>query len=126
MVHNKFFEIAAELIYVYCKYISYLFSPKDMGLLDPSTSDGRVIFFLPWEGKTIVGTTDKKCDVTYNPEPSEEEIQFILNEVKRYVNPDIQGIKLLLLRRLVRKLDHLKFRKTWIAINSMNLKTRKP
>ncbi|XP_057303376.1 glycerol-3-phosphate dehydrogenase, mitochondrial-like [Hydractinia symbiolongicarpus] len=66
------------------------YCPKDMGLLDPSTSDGRVIFFLPWEGKTIVGTTDKKCDVTYNPEPSEEEIQFILNEVKRYVNPDIQ------------------------------------
>lgn len=23
-----------------------------MGLLDPATSDGRVIFFLPWEGKT--------------------------------------------------------------------------
>lgn len=21
-----------------------------MGLLDPATSDGRVIFFLPWEG----------------------------------------------------------------------------
>jgi glycerol-3-phosphate dehydrogenase len=28
-----------------------------MGLIDPSTSDGRVIFFLPWEGNTIVGTT---------------------------------------------------------------------
>ena len=27
------------------------FSPKDMGLLDPATSDGRVIFFLPWEGE---------------------------------------------------------------------------
>ena len=23
-----------------------------MGLLDPATSDGRVIFFLPWEGKS--------------------------------------------------------------------------
>ena len=22
-----------------------------MGLLDPATSDGRVIFFLPWEGE---------------------------------------------------------------------------
>ncbi|KAG6867445.1 hypothetical protein C0993_002686 [Termitomyces sp. T159_Od127] len=29
-----------------------------MGLLDPSTSDGRVIFFLPWQGNTIAGTND--------------------------------------------------------------------
>lgn len=27
------------------------YSPKSMGLLDPATSDGRVIFFLPWQGK---------------------------------------------------------------------------
>lgn len=24
------------------------YSPQKMGLLDPDTSDGRVIFFLPW------------------------------------------------------------------------------
>ena len=28
----------------------FLCSPDSMGLLDPATSDGRVIFFLPWEG----------------------------------------------------------------------------
>lgn len=33
------------------------YSPRNMGLLDPATSDGRVIFFLPWEGSTIAGTT---------------------------------------------------------------------
>lgn len=26
------------------------YSPHSMGLLDPATSDGRVIFFLPWQG----------------------------------------------------------------------------
>ena len=26
------------------------YSPRSMGLLDPATSDGRVIFFLPWLG----------------------------------------------------------------------------
>ena len=31
------------------------FSPMNMGLLDPETSDGRVIFFLPWERYTIAG-----------------------------------------------------------------------
>lgn len=33
------------------------FSPKAMGLIDPNTSDGRVIFFLPWQGSVIAGTT---------------------------------------------------------------------
>lgn len=26
-----------------------------MGLLDPSTSDGRIIFFLPWQKHTLAG-----------------------------------------------------------------------
>lgn len=29
------------------------YSPRNMGLLDPSTSDGRVIFFLPWQGTVM-------------------------------------------------------------------------
>ena len=28
------------------------YSPRTMGLLDPATSDGRVIFFLPWQGNS--------------------------------------------------------------------------
>lgn len=31
------------------------YSPSNTGLLDPSTSDGRVIFFLPWEKHTVAG-----------------------------------------------------------------------
>jgi len=66
------------------------YSPRDMGLLDPATSDGRVIFFLPWEGNTIAGTTDSPTGVTENPIPTEEEITFILDEVRRYLNPEIK------------------------------------
>ena len=65
------------------------YSPSNMGLLDPATSDGRVIFFLPWEGHTIAGTTDTPCPVTTSPGPSEQDIQFILSEVKNYLTPDI-------------------------------------
>lgn len=65
------------------------YSPSNMGLLDPATSDGRVIFFLPWQDHTIAGTTDTPCPVTHNPGPSEGDIQFILNEVKNYLTPDI-------------------------------------
>jgi glycerol-3-phosphate dehydrogenase len=63
------------------------YSPGNMGLIDPSTSDGRVIFFLPWQGSTIVGTTDSPTEVTYAPMPREEEIQWLLDEIKRYLSP---------------------------------------
>lgn len=65
------------------------YSPPQMGLLDPDTSDGRVIFFLPWLNGTIAGTTDAPCDITNNPSPSEDEIQFILSEIKSYLNKDV-------------------------------------
>ncbi|XP_055637903.1 glycerol-3-phosphate dehydrogenase, mitochondrial isoform X2 [Toxorhynchites rutilus septentrionalis] len=65
------------------------YSPQQMGLLDPDTSDGRVIFFLPWLNGTIAGTTDAPCDITHNPAPSEDEIQFILSEIKNYLNKDV-------------------------------------
>lgn len=61
-----------------------------MGLLDPETSDGRVIFFLPWQNETIAGCTDEPCEITHNPKPTEAEIQFILNEVKNYFNKDVE------------------------------------
>lgn len=67
------------------------YSPENMGLLDPATSDGRVIFFLPWEKMTIAGTTDSPTDVTHHPIPSEDAINFILNEVRNYLSCDVEG-----------------------------------
>ncbi|KAL7749877.1 mitochondrial glycerol-3-phosphate dehydrogenase [Sorochytrium milnesiophthora] len=64
------------------------YSPRNMGLIDPATSDGRVIFFLPWQGNVIAGTTDSPTTVTQNPVATEDEIQWILGEVKRYLSPD--------------------------------------
>ena len=65
------------------------FSPANMGLIDPNTSDGRVIFFLPWQGNTIAGTTDTGCSITKDPVAGEEEIEWILKEVQRYLQPEI-------------------------------------
>lgn len=67
------------------------YSPQknSMGLIDPSTSDGRVIFFLPWQGNTIAGTTDAPCNITPEPIAGEDEIGWILNEIKAYLAPDI-------------------------------------
>ncbi|KAL9052199.1 MAG: hypothetical protein Q9162_005524 [Coniocarpon cinnabarinum] len=65
------------------------FSPSNMGLLDPSTSDGRVIFFLPWHGNTIAGTTDAPTDILQNPIAGEQEIAWILKEIQAYLAPEI-------------------------------------
>jgi glycerol-3-phosphate dehydrogenase len=65
------------------------FAPSNMGMIDPHTSDGRVIFFLPWQGNTIAGTTDTPCDINQNPIAGEEEINWILSEVKNYLKPEI-------------------------------------
>lgn len=65
------------------------YSPSKMGLIDPSTSDGRVIFFLPWQGNTIAGTTDAPTNITQNPIAGEEEINWILSEIQGYLAPDI-------------------------------------
>ncbi|XP_016127066.1 glycerol-3-phosphate dehydrogenase, mitochondrial-like [Sinocyclocheilus grahami] len=66
------------------------YSPDNMGLLDPATSDGRVIFFLPWEKMTIAGTTDTPTEVTAHPIPVEDDINFILSEVRNYLSPDVE------------------------------------
>lgn len=65
------------------------YSPQRMGLIDPKTSDGRVIFFLPWQGNTIAGTTDAPTKISYNPVAGEEEIDWILSEISHYLSPDI-------------------------------------
>uniref|UniRef100_A0A915KF14 Glycerol-3-phosphate dehydrogenase n=1 Tax=Romanomermis culicivorax TaxID=13658 RepID=A0A915KF14_ROMCU len=65
------------------------YSPSQTGLLDPNTSDGRVIFFLPWENMTVAGTTDSPCEITRHPAPAERDVEFILGEVRNYLSKDI-------------------------------------
>ncbi|KAJ4500948.1 DAO-domain-containing protein [Lentinula lateritia] len=66
------------------------YAPKTMGLLDPATSDGRVIFFLPWQGGVIAGTTDAPAPLEKDPVAPEEEIRWVLEEVRHYLSPDIK------------------------------------
>jgi len=65
-------------------------SPSGIGMLDINTSDGRFLFFLPWQGHTVVGTTDRKGPVTSYHGPPEEEIEWLLNEVQKYLSDDIR------------------------------------
>ena len=58
------------------------YAPKGIGMVDMATSDGRFLFFLPWLGHTVVGTTDTPCEEpSMRPVPSEAEISWVINEV---------------------------------------------
>ena len=88
MDDQKVSEIVAPSSGVHVILPGY-YSPANMGLIDPKTSDGRVIFFLPWQGNTIAGTTDAPTTITQNPVAGEEEIDWILSEIRGYLAPDI-------------------------------------
>jgi glycerol-3-phosphate dehydrogenase len=53
----------------------------------PHTSDGRVLFAIPWHGHTLVGTTDTPIpQATLHPLPQEQEIEFILGTAAEYLS----------------------------------------
>ncbi len=62
------------------------FLPGNHALLVPRTADGRVLFAVPWLGKTILGTTDTpRQDLAREPAPFADEVAFILGEAGRYL-----------------------------------------
>ncbi len=63
------------------------FLSADSAIMVPHTSDGRVLFAIPWHGHTLVGTTDTEIEApSYDPLPFEEEIQFILDTAGQYLS----------------------------------------
>jgi len=58
----------------------------DTALMVPRTSDGRVLFVIPWHGHAVAGTTDTPVDgPSLEPKPLAEEIDFILETAGRYL-----------------------------------------
>ncbi|GAA6755552.1 glycerol-3-phosphate dehydrogenase [Thermus sp. 2.9] len=69
--------------------------PLRMGLLLPKTRDGRVLFLLPYRGKALLGTTDLPAEATSCPLPREEEVAYLLEEVRPYLgdlSPHIRAV----------------------------------
>lgn len=61
------------------------FFPADNALMIPATSDGRVLFAVPWHNKVVVGTTDTPVEhASLEPVALEKEIQFILQTAAEY------------------------------------------
>jgi len=64
------------------------FMSGEEALMIPKTSDGRVLFAVPWHNKLVVGTTDvEKHEALLEPHAEQQEIQYILETAERYFDP---------------------------------------
>lgn len=62
------------------------FLMSDTAIMIPKTSDGRVLFAIPWHDKVVAGTTDTPLDeVMEEPVALDNEIDFILNTAGNYL-----------------------------------------
>jgi glycerol-3-phosphate dehydrogenase len=67
------------------------FFEGENALIIPKTSDGRVLFAVPWHHKVVVGTTDTPMKkISIEPIALEEEIQFIISHFNRYCKTIIE------------------------------------
>jgi glycerol-3-phosphate dehydrogenase len=67
------------------------FLPGDTAIMIPRTDDGRVLFAVPWHDKIVLGTTDTPVEtISAEPIPLQEEIEFILKHIGRYLTKDPQ------------------------------------
>jgi glycerol-3-phosphate dehydrogenase len=62
------------------------FLPAQHAIMVPHTDDGRVLFVIPWHGRTLLGTTDTQVnEVHVEPRASNDEIDFIMRNAARYL-----------------------------------------
>ncbi len=64
--------------------VSKEFLSSNEGILLPKTSDGRIIFILPYINYCLIGTSDNKTIYEENPKVQEQEIEYLLKEVNNY------------------------------------------
>ncbi len=62
------------------------FLPGAAALMIPRTRDGRVLFAIPWHHRLLIGTTEQpRADAPFDPQPSQQEIDFILETAAGYL-----------------------------------------
>ena len=67
-------------------------------LMIPKTSDGRVLFAVPWHNRVVVGTTDvEKPHADLEPIAEDEEVEYILATARLYLDrpperSDVQAV----------------------------------
>lgn len=84
------------------------FLPGRSAMLVPKTSDGRVLFMVPWQGSTLLGTTDtprpdvdlqslgpERGSPSQAPMPFADEVAFLLATARPYLTrpPSVEDVR---------------------------------
>jgi glycerol-3-phosphate dehydrogenase len=65
--------------------LPHSFLPGGAAMMIPKTSDGRVLFAIPWHGATVVGTTDEAVpQASVEPHALAVERKFLLEHIEKY------------------------------------------
>lgn len=65
------------------------FLEGNAALMIPKTSDGRILFAVPWHDHTLVGTTDSYNEtITNDPKVTDQEIDFMIETANEYFKQD--------------------------------------
>ena len=63
------------------------FLKSDDAIMIPKTSDGRVLFVVPWHDRALVGTTDTLLsNPSFEPHALESEINFVIETAGQYLS----------------------------------------
>lgn len=94
------------------------FFPGDKAMMIPKTDDGRVLFAVPWHDKVVVGTTDTPVEESsLEPVAYEDEIEFIITHINRYLDVDISRSDIKSVFVGLRPLVHMKGQKNTALLN---------
>lgn len=87
---RKMADARAEPVVTYSQGVHLVldskFLPTDNAMMIPKTSDGRLLFCIPWHGHLLVGTTDTPVDTAeLEPRALDTEINFVLETAGRHL-----------------------------------------
>jgi glycerol-3-phosphate dehydrogenase len=57
---------------------------SDHAVVLPQTSDGRILFIVPWKARVVFGTTDTGSGDLEHPRATEEDIDYLLEHLNHY------------------------------------------
>jgi glycerol-3-phosphate dehydrogenase len=77
------------------KGVHLVFARETLGLGDeavvlPETSDGRILFLVPWQSRVLVGTTDTEAREIGHPVATEADIDYLLDHLRRYLRCKVE------------------------------------
>ena len=76
--------------------LSREFLPSTSAMLIPHTDDARVLFAIPWHGRTLFGTTDNRVEqISIEPQPLDREIDYLLEHAGRFLTKQPQRTDIL-------------------------------